>query len=68
MTDKITEARPFDWRLPSCAALVAFAVSISIALCQADTALSLYLFLVGPILIVLSWKQRVPAESTQLAW
>jgi hypothetical protein len=54
MTDKITEAHPFDWRLPSCAALVAFAVSISIALCQADTALFLYLFLVGPILIVLS--------------
>jgi len=50
MAEKTTEASPFNWRLLLFAALAAFAVSISIAVCQADTALFLYLFLVGPIL------------------
>jgi hypothetical protein len=54
MAEKKTEASPFNWRLLSCVALLAFAVFISIAVCQADTALFLYLFLVGPILIVFS--------------
>ena len=54
MAEKTTEATPFDWRLPLCAALIAFGVCISIAVCQADTAFLLSLFLVGPILIVLS--------------
>ncbi len=45
MAEKMTEASPFNWRLPSCAALVAFAVSISIAVCPADIALFLYFFL-----------------------
>ena len=50
MAEKTTEASPFNWRLLLFAALAAFAVSISIAVCQAGTALFLYLFLVGPIL------------------
>lgn len=54
MTEKSTNANPLNWRLPMCAALVAFALFISIAVCQADTALFLYLFLVGPILVVIS--------------
>jgi hypothetical protein len=54
MAEKTIEASPFNWRTLSCAALLAFAVSILIAVCQADTALFLYLFLVGPILILFS--------------
>jgi len=54
MTEKTTEVNPFNWRQPTCAALLAFAVFISIAVCQADTAFFLYLFFVGPILIVTS--------------
>jgi hypothetical protein len=54
MAEKTTEASPFNWRLPLLAALVAFTVAISIAVCQSDTALFLYLFLVGPILIVMT--------------
>jgi hypothetical protein len=54
MTDRTPEANPLNWRLVACAALVAFALSFAIAVCQADTALFLYLFLVGPVLIVFS--------------
>ena len=54
MPEKTTEVSPFDWRVPGGAALVAFFVSLSIAVCQADTAIFLYLFLVAPILILLS--------------
>jgi hypothetical protein len=54
MTDKTTEANPFNWRLVASAAVVAFAVSLTIAVCQGDTAFFLNLFLVAPILIVIS--------------
>ena len=54
MADKTTEANSFNWLVPSRAALVAFAVCISIALCQTDAAFFLYLLLAGPILIVFS--------------
>jgi hypothetical protein len=54
MAEKTAETSPFNWRQPTYAALAAFAVFISIAVCQADTALFLYLFLVGPILIFIS--------------
>jgi hypothetical protein len=54
MTDRTTEANPFHWWPVACAAIVAFAVSFTIAVCQADTALFLYLFLVAPALIVFS--------------
>ncbi|HXN30103.1 MAG TPA: hypothetical protein VN902_23495 [Candidatus Acidoferrales bacterium] len=54
MTERTPEANPFNWRLVACAALVAFAVCFTIAVCQADTALFLYLFLVGPGLIAFS--------------
>ena len=54
MAEKTTLASPFNWWKLPCAALIAFAVSIMIAVCQADTAFFLYLFLVGPILIVFS--------------
>src|ERR1700676_4627524 len=47
-------ARPFSWRLPSIAALLAFVVFIAPVVCQADTALFAYLFLVGPILVFVS--------------
>jgi hypothetical protein len=54
MTDRRPEANPFNRRLVACAALVACALCSAIAVCQADTALFLYLFLVGPVLIVFS--------------
>jgi hypothetical protein len=54
MAEKTTEGTSIDWRLPLCAAFIAFGVSISIAVCQADTAFFLCLFIVGPILIILS--------------
>jgi hypothetical protein len=54
MVEKTTDAHPFNWRLPSFAALFAFVVFFSIAVCQLDTALLLYLFLVGPMLVVIS--------------
>jgi hypothetical protein len=54
MTDRTPEANPLNRRLVACAALVAFAVCFAIAVRQADTALFLYLFLVGPVLIVFS--------------
>jgi hypothetical protein len=60
MAEKATEASPFNWRLPLSAALVAFVVPISIAVCQADTALFLYLILV-PSLIVFSMALLVYA-------
>jgi hypothetical protein len=53
MAEKTTQARQFDGGPPLRAALGAFVVSISIAVCQADTALFLYLILV-PGLIVFS--------------
>jgi hypothetical protein len=53
MAEKTADASPFNWGLPLRAALVAFVVSISIAVCQADTALFLHLFFVA-ILIVFS--------------
>jgi hypothetical protein len=54
MDGNTAEANLIKWRLPSCAALVVFAIFISIAVCQADTALFLYLFVVGPGLILIS--------------
>jgi len=54
MPEKMTVATRFNWRLPLVAAVIAFGVCISIAVCQADTAFFLSLFLVGPILIILS--------------
>ena len=54
MIEKTSGVRPFTWRLPSFAALLAFVALISIAVCQADTALFLYLFVVSPILLTIS--------------
>ena len=54
MTEESTEVNLFKWRHPTSAALIAFAVLISVAVCQADTAFFLYLSLVGPILVVIS--------------
>jgi hypothetical protein len=42
----------FNWRLPLWSVLVACAILISIAVCQTDTALFLYLFAIGPLLIL----------------
>lgn len=54
MNEKTANPNSFNWRLPSFAALFAFVVFFSIAVCQADTGLFLYLFLVGPILVAIS--------------
>jgi energy-coupling factor transporter transmembrane protein EcfT len=54
MVEKTTEADRFNWRLPSYAVLVAFVVLVSVAICPADTSLILYLFVVAPILLVVS--------------
>jgi hypothetical protein len=54
MVENPSNARPFGWRLPSIAASLPFFVFISLAVCQADTALFTYLFLVGPILVLFS--------------
>ncbi len=53
MAEKKTDASPFNWWLPSRAGFLAFAASILVAVCQADTALLLYLFF-GLILVVFS--------------
>ena len=52
--EKTTKASRFNWRLQSCAAFVAFVVFVAIAVCQADTSLMLFLFVVAPILLVIS--------------
>jgi hypothetical protein len=54
MVERTTDAIPLNWRLPTLAAFLTFVVFISIAVCQTDTALFLYLFLVGPTLITVS--------------
>jgi hypothetical protein len=54
MDKKTTEAHRFNWRLPSYAILVAFVVFVSVAICPADISLTLYLFVVAPILFVIS--------------
>jgi cell division protein FtsW (lipid II flippase) len=54
MDEKTANPNPFNWRPPSFAALLAFVVFFSIAICQADTGLFLYLFLAGPILAAIS--------------
>jgi O-antigen ligase len=54
MAENRSNASPFSWRLPSIAALLAFVVFISLTVCQSDTALFTYLFLVGPILVLVS--------------
>jgi hypothetical protein len=54
MIEKTTKASRFNWRLQSCAAFVAFVVFVAIAVCQADTSLMLFLFVVAPILLVIS--------------
>jgi energy-coupling factor transporter transmembrane protein EcfT len=54
MTENLSNANTFSWRLPSIAVLLAFVVFISLAVCQSDTALFTYLFLVGPILVLVS--------------
>ena len=54
MVKKTTEGNRFNWRLQSCAAFVAFVVFVAIAVCQADTSLMLFLFVVPPILLVIS--------------
>jgi hypothetical protein len=54
MVENPSNASRFSWRVPSIAALVAFVVFISLAVCQSDTALFIYLFLVGPILTLVS--------------
>jgi hypothetical protein len=54
MVENRSNASPFSWRLPSIAALLAFVVFILLAVCQSDTALFAYLFLVGPILVLVS--------------
>ena len=53
MADEMIEAGSFNWWLPLCAGFIALFISILIAVCQADTALLLYLFF-GVILIVFS--------------
>ena len=53
MADKKTEASSFNWWLPSRAGFLTLFASILVAVCQADTALLLYLFF-GLILIVFS--------------
>ena len=54
MAENPSNASPFSWRLPSIAALLAFVVFILLAVCQSDTALFTYLFLVAPILVLVS--------------
>jgi energy-coupling factor transporter transmembrane protein EcfT len=54
MVEKTTEADRFNWRLPSYAVFVAFVVLVSVAICPADTSVILYLFVVAPILLVVS--------------
>ena len=54
MDGNTAEANPINWRPPLCGAFVVFAIFISLAVCQADTALFSYLFLVGPCLILIS--------------
>jgi hypothetical protein len=54
MAENHSNESPFSWRLPSIAALLAFVVFISLTVCQSDTALFVYLFLVGPILVLVS--------------
>src|ERR1035438_8493830 len=54
MDETTANPNPFNWRLPSFAALLAFVVFFSIAACQADTGLFLYLFLVGRIMVAIS--------------
>ena len=51
-----TKAEPsrFNWRWPSYATLVVFAVFISLALCREDSELWTALFLVAPVLILVS--------------
>jgi hypothetical protein len=45
-----SQVRAFSWLLPVCFGLVACAIFIFMAVCQTDTALFLYLFVVGPFL------------------
>ena len=54
MRETDINVRHFSWRLSVIAALLAFVVFISLVICQADTALFAYLFLVGPILVLVS--------------
>ena len=58
MAEKTSQANLFNWAPVLRAVFVAFVVSISIAVCQADTALFLYLILV-PVLIVSSMASLV---------
>src|SRR5260370_41845636 len=53
MSEKKTDASPFNWWVPSGAGFLAFAASILVAVCQADTALLIYLFF-GLLLVVVS--------------
>ena len=54
MVKNASDESPFRLRLPYIAALLAFVVFFSLAVCQSDTALFTYLFLVGPILVSVS--------------
>lgn len=54
MAEKAPEANPINWRPPLLAGFVACVIFVSIAVCQLDTALILYLFVLVPILIVVS--------------
>jgi hypothetical protein len=65
MVEKTAQANRFNWRLQSCAAFVAFVVFVAIAVCQADTSLMLFLFVVAPILLVISIGSH-PRGPTQL--
>jgi len=53
MAEKTAGVSSFNWWLPSRAGFLAFVASVAVAVCQADTALLLYLFF-GLILIVFS--------------
>jgi hypothetical protein len=54
VAENTNQAKPFDGRVVLCTAIIALAVAVSIAVRQADTALFLNLFALGPALIVLS--------------
>ena len=54
MPGNAIEPKPLNWRVVICTAVIALVASFSIAVRQADTALFLNLFLVGPALIAIS--------------
>jgi hypothetical protein len=54
MAEIPSKASRFSWRLQSMAALLTFVVFLALTVCQSETALFTYLFVVGPILVLVS--------------